>query len=172
MADQPAKKATITLDQANKDREFPAYQLSLNAMDGEDSGHGYRLMGPKYLGRSRNLRTVELSQRDADEIRAILDEVFPQESDPGAGGERHLEDGSTHTVQTLTDAGEACVQQECTAAREEKRLRQEQYTLRAAIEGVLDQVGYMVDDDRITAEVAGELRQSLRDALGLDKQLV
>lgn len=84
---------------------------------------------------------------------------------------RHLEDGSTHTVQSLTEAGEACVQQECTAAREEKRLRQEQYSLRAAIEGVLDDVGYMVDDDRITAEVAGELRQSLRDALGLDKPI-
>jgi hypothetical protein len=34
-------------------------------------------MGPKYIGRSRNLRTVELTQRDADEIRAVLDEVFP-----------------------------------------------------------------------------------------------
>lgn len=78
MADQPTvKKATITLDAANSDRQFPAYQLSINAMDGEDSGHGYRLMGPKYLGRSRNLRTAELSQRDADEIRGLLDEVFP-----------------------------------------------------------------------------------------------
>lgn len=78
MTDKPAeKKATITLDTANSDRQFPAYQLSINAMDGERSGHGYRLMGPKYVGRSKNLRTVTLSQRDADEIRAILDEVFP-----------------------------------------------------------------------------------------------
>ncbi|WP_329474185.1 hypothetical protein OIE75_41090 (plasmid) [Streptomyces sp. NBC_01723] len=78
MTDQPTKKtATITLDTANSDPKFPAYQLSINAMDGENSGHGYRLMGPKYLGRSRNLRTVELTQRDADEIRAVLDEVFP-----------------------------------------------------------------------------------------------
>lgn len=169
MTDQPAeKKATITLDAANSDRQFPAYQLSINATTGE-SGHGYRLMGPKYVGRSRNLRTEELSQRDADSIRGILDEVFPQETDAGTGGKRQMEDGSTHTVQSLTEAGEACVQQECTAAREEKRLRQEQYSLRAAIEGVLDEVGYMADDDRITAEVAGELRQSLRDALGLDK---
>lgn len=76
------KKATITLDAGNSDRQFPAYQLSINAMDGESSGHGYRLMGAKYAGRSRNLRTVELSQRDADEIRAILDEVFPP--DPAA----------------------------------------------------------------------------------------
>jgi hypothetical protein len=166
MADQPTgKKATITLDTANNDRQFPAYQLSINAMDGEDSGHGHRLMGPKYLGRSRNLRTAELSQRDADSIRGILDEVFPDER------KRHLEDGSTHTVQALTEAGETCMKQECTAAREEKRLRQEQYTLRAAVEGVLDQVRDMADDDRITGEVASELRQTLRDALGLDKPL-
>ena len=73
----PPKKATITLDAANSDRQFPAYQLSINAMSGENSGHGYRLMGPKYVGKSRNLRTVQLSQHEADEIRAILDEVFP-----------------------------------------------------------------------------------------------
>lgn len=171
MPDQTVeKKATITLDAANSDRQFPAYQISINAGT-ESSGHGYRLMGPKYAGRSRNLRTEELSQRDADKIRAILDEVFPQVPDADTGAKRHLEDGSTHTVQTLTEAGEACVQQECTAAREEKKLRQEQYTLRAAIEGVLDEVGYMVDDDRITAQVAVQLRQSLRDALGLDKPI-
>jgi hypothetical protein len=39
------------------------------------------------------------------------------------------------------------------------------------VDGVLDEVGYMADDNRITAEVAGELRQLLRDALGLDKPL-
>lgn len=158
------KKATITLDATGNDRQFPAYQLSINAMDGETSGHGYRLMGPKYAGRSRNLRTEELTQRDADKIRAILDEVFPPKTD---AEKRHLEDGSTHTVQALEDAGESCVQQNCTHAREEKRLRQEQYSLRAAVEGVLDEVGYMADDDRITSEIAGELRRALRDALEL-----
>ena len=76
MTNQPAPKATITLD-ATGDRKFPVYQLSINAMTSETSGHGYRLMGPKYIGRSRNLRTVELTQRDADEIRAVLDDVFP-----------------------------------------------------------------------------------------------
>ena len=79
MTDQTAKKATITLDSANNDNEFPAYQLSIN-VGSERSGHGYRLMGPKYAGRSRNLRTVELSQRDADSIRAILNEAFPQDA--------------------------------------------------------------------------------------------
>jgi hypothetical protein len=88
MNDEPSpKKATITLDAANSDRSFPVYQLSINAMTGESNGHGYRLLGPKYVGRSRNLQTVELTQRDADEIRAILDEVFPQQtqSEPGRG---------------------------------------------------------------------------------------
>jgi len=166
--EKPEKKATITLDVTGNDPKFPAYQLSINAMDGENSGHGYRLMGPKYLGRSKNLRTVELDQRDADKIRGILNEAFPQETDAEAGAKRRLEDGSTHTVQALTEAGESCVQQECTAAREEKRLRQELYTLRAAIEGVLDEVRDMGDDDQITAKAADQLRQRLRDALGLD----
>ncbi|MFD7705616.1 hypothetical protein [Streptomyces sp. NPDC059786] len=81
--------------------------------------------------------------------------------------DRRLEDGSTHTAQSLTDAGESCVQHACLAAREEERLRQEQYTFHAAVEGVLDEVGHMADDERITSEVAVELRQMLRDALGL-----
>ncbi|MYR28787.1 hypothetical protein [Streptomyces sp. SID4945] len=72
------KTLTLTLDDASSDKKYPLYQLSLNAMTSERSGHGYRLMGPKYLGRSRNLRIVELTQRDADEIRALLDEVFPK----------------------------------------------------------------------------------------------
>lgn len=76
MTDSTEKKATITLDAANNDPKFPAYQLSIN-VGTEHSGHGYRLMGPKYVGRSRNLRTVDLSERDADSIRSILDEAFP-----------------------------------------------------------------------------------------------
>jgi len=78
---EPEKKVTITLDTANNDKQFPAYQLSINVDEG-GRGHGFRLMGPKYVGRSRNLRTVELSRRDADKIRAILDEVFPPEEKP------------------------------------------------------------------------------------------
>lgn len=84
---------------------------------------------------------------------------------------RYLEDGSTHTVQALTDAGESCVQQACTAAREEARLRQEQYTLRTEVENVLDEVGHMADDERLTADTAAELRRLLRSALGLDRPL-
>ncbi|MFD4234290.1 hypothetical protein [Streptomyces sp. NPDC058542] len=74
-----SKRLTLTLDDGANDRRFPSYQISINAMNGEHTGHGFRLLGPKYIGRSRNLRSVELDQRDADEIRAILDEVFPKE---------------------------------------------------------------------------------------------
>lgn len=81
MTDQtPEKRVTITLDTANSDRQFPAYQLSINSMRSENNGHGYRLMGPKYVGRSKNLRTVNLTRRDADKIRGILAEVFPPET--------------------------------------------------------------------------------------------
>jgi hypothetical protein len=77
MPEQPAtKKATVTLD-ATGDPDYPIYQISINAMRDERSGHGYRLMGPKYVGRSRNLRTAKLDRLDADQIRAVLDEVFP-----------------------------------------------------------------------------------------------
>ncbi|MEU1494316.1 hypothetical protein ABZ456_29190 [Streptomyces sp. NPDC005776] len=71
------KRATIALTDASSDPLYPSYQISISAMTGPVSGYGYRLMGPKYNGQSRGLRTVELDQRDADEIRAILDDVFP-----------------------------------------------------------------------------------------------
>ncbi|GHG15369.1 hypothetical protein ACFFSH_39365 [Streptomyces filamentosus] len=77
MTEQPARRLTVTLDSASRDREFPVHQISLNAVDDEGNGHGYRLMGPKYAGRSRNLLTADLDERDANEIRALLDEVFP-----------------------------------------------------------------------------------------------
>lgn len=96
-----------------------------------------------------------------------LDEIADMLAPP-AEPSRRLEDGSTHTVQALTDAGEECVQQRCQAARQEKQLRQEAYTLRAAVEGVLDEVRDMADDEQLSAEAAGVLRERLRSALGLD----
>jgi hypothetical protein len=144
-------------------------QADADQMTGEDV--------PALLAEIRRLKgqrkylISQLAKRDAESgrgdeaLRAFLAGEQPAEPT------RHLEDGSTHTVQALTEAGESCVQQECRAAREEKQLRQEQYTLRAAVEGVLDEVGYMADDERVVAEVGGELRRLLRDVLGLDRQL-
>ncbi|MGW1121093.1 hypothetical protein ACWD5B_28950 [Streptomyces tanashiensis] len=100
MTDQPARKATITLDSATSDREFPVYQLSLNAVDDDGRGHGYRLMGPKYIGRSRNLRTAELDERDANEIRGLLDEVFPV-APPTLTVEEH--DRAWHAIEGAED---------------------------------------------------------------------
>ena len=79
-----------------------------------------------------------------------------------------LDDGSRHTTEAITDAGECCLQSMCRSAHEERRLRQKQYVLEAKIDDLLTQVRDMVDDERISKEVAAELRQELRDALGLD----
>jgi hypothetical protein len=52
-------------------------QLSINKVDENGVGGGYRLAGPKFNGSSKLLLQTELDQRDADEIRAYLDAVFP-----------------------------------------------------------------------------------------------
>lgn len=78
-----------------------------------------------------------------------------------------LDDGSTHTEEAIADAGECCLQGMCPSAYEERRLRQAQYSLTAKVEDLLTQVRDMADDERISKEVAAELRQELRDALGL-----
>ena len=109
---------------------------------------------------------------DLDEIAARANAADHEGSKIApAEPSRRLEDGSTHTVQALTDAGEECVQQQCSAARQEAQLRQEGYTLRAAVEGVLDEIRDMADDERLSAEAAGVLRERLRSALGLDRRL-
>lgn len=45
-------------------------QLSINA-----EGHGYRIYGPKYDGRSKTIGTHELTARDVQELRAYLKKV-------------------------------------------------------------------------------------------------
>lgn len=54
-------------------------QLNISRLDedGDGTGWGYRLHGPKYNGSSTNLLRHELTERDAAEIRAMLDAVFP-----------------------------------------------------------------------------------------------
>jgi hypothetical protein len=124
----------------------------------------------RHLQQQRRVLLAGIARKDARTghgDRALTEFLDAEPVEPS----RRLEDGSTHTVQALTDAGEECVQQQCTAAREEARLRQEQYTLRAAVESVLDEVGHMAAEERMPADAAGELRQMLRSALGLDRQL-
>jgi len=43
----------------------------------ENENGGFRIAGPKYNGRSKNLQRHEITQRDAEEIRRYLDEAFP-----------------------------------------------------------------------------------------------
>lgn len=119
------------------------------------------------LRTQRRVLLASIARKDArtgDGDRALAEFLGSAPTEPS----RRLEDGSTHTVQALTDAGEECVQQRCLAAQQEKQLRQEAYTLRAAVEGVLDEVRDMADDEQLSAEAAGVLRERLRSALGLD----
>ena len=118
----------------------------------------------------RRVLLASMARKDArsgDGDRALAEFLGSEPAEPS----RRLEDGSTHTVQALTDAGEECVQQQCPAARQEGQLRQEAYSLRAAVEGVLDEIRDMADDERLSAEAAGVLRERLRSALGLDRRL-
>ncbi|MDI9887324.1 hypothetical protein QMZ92_23870 [Streptomyces sp. HNM0645] len=52
-------------------------QLNMAQLDENDTGCGYRLHGPKYNGSSKNLIRHVLDERDANEIRQMLDAVFP-----------------------------------------------------------------------------------------------
>lgn len=66
-------------------------QINIATVDENGSGTGYRLAGPKYNGSSQLLLRHELTERDAAEIRAQLDAVFPL---PAADTEAAQEGGS------------------------------------------------------------------------------
>jgi hypothetical protein len=77
MSDQPTRERLfITVD---RDGWTKGTQVSLST----DSG-GYRLAGPKYNGSSKNLVQEELAERDAREIRRMLDKAFPPKAAPVA----------------------------------------------------------------------------------------
>ncbi|MFJ7067538.1 hypothetical protein [Streptomyces sp. NPDC101115] len=59
-------------------------QLNVARLDENGQGWGYRLAGPKYNGSSTNLLRATLDERDAAEIRAHLDAVFPLAADSPA----------------------------------------------------------------------------------------
>ncbi len=64
------ERVTLSLDRTGK-----SYQLSINAIDTDYYGHGYRLMGPKYTGSSSQIKEVTLDQRDVREIVSYLRRV-------------------------------------------------------------------------------------------------
>jgi hypothetical protein len=90
-------KLTLSID-----KHGPQHQASLNVKYEDDTGHGYRLLGPKYIGDSRLVTEAELSQRDANEVRAILDEVYPP-----TGTNLHLGDSLKSIRETLCIAQSA-----------------------------------------------------------------
>jgi len=60
-----------------------ALQLQLTQLDQDGNGTGYRLYGPKYQGASRTVFERDLDERDAAEIRRMLDAAFPPATKDG-----------------------------------------------------------------------------------------
>ncbi len=50
-------------------------QVSIGRAEKDGSGSGYRIAGPKYDGRGRELLRHKLTQRDRSEIEAYLREI-------------------------------------------------------------------------------------------------
>lgn len=79
--------------EVGKDGWTGALQLSISKLDENGVGHGRRLAGPKFNGSTKPLLSRELDERDADEIRAYLNAVFPQRVPErvvdGPGAETH-----------------------------------------------------------------------------------
>ena len=67
-----SKRLTLDVDRCGR---TGGLQVSINVKDG-DRGHGYRLAGPKYLGQSTPVLSVALSERDAEQVRGLIAEVF------------------------------------------------------------------------------------------------
>lgn len=73
--DAPREGLILTLD---RDGWTKRHQLSLCLTVNGEEQHGIRLAGPKYNGSSTPLQTKVLTQHDADQIRQMLDRVFPR----------------------------------------------------------------------------------------------
>jgi hypothetical protein len=52
-----------------------AIQVTIEELDDDGAGTGYRLAGPKLAGTSKVLASYELTTQDADQIRAYLDRI-------------------------------------------------------------------------------------------------
>jgi hypothetical protein len=70
MASDRSPGIYITVD---KDGWTKALQLSIDCVDADGGGHGYRLAGPKYNGSSAPVMRHRLGARDIEEIQRYLD---------------------------------------------------------------------------------------------------
>jgi hypothetical protein len=74
----PAPASTTSLVfEVSKDGWTGGLQLGISELDENGGGHGFRLAGPKFNGSSKMLLKYEVTERDADEIRKLLDVKFP-----------------------------------------------------------------------------------------------
>src|SRR6266702_3013725 len=74
-------------------------QVSINRLDADGGGRGYRIAGPTFtLGGSRLLRRVRLDARTAAAIRSYLDQI---ETAPTAA---EVESGQTALLRRIAEA--------------------------------------------------------------------
>lgn len=70
MKTNAAPGAYITVD---RDGWTKGMQLSVDWVEVDGGGYGYRLAGPKYNGSSQTLMRHHLSARDLDELQRYID---------------------------------------------------------------------------------------------------
>lgn len=69
----------VTIE-VSRDGWTKGYQVAIWENVGPLADTGYRLGGPKFNGSSKLLLKSDLNQRDADQIRRILDRHFPAQT--------------------------------------------------------------------------------------------
>jgi len=67
-----SEERTLNLE-VSKDALTGGIQLSINDVDSEGVGHGYRIAGPKFSGDGKILMTADLDTETRREIRRYLD---------------------------------------------------------------------------------------------------
>lgn len=74
--------------EVNRTNAQGALRVLLSRVDENGSGLGYRLAGPKHYNMGvTTLLEAELTERDASEIRRMLDAVFPVVTKDPANGQ-------------------------------------------------------------------------------------
>lgn len=80
MTTTPETTADRVVIDVDRDGWTQRLQLQIALLYPDGGGEGRRLYGPKYNGSSKRQLRCEIDARDAAEIRAYLDAVFPQEA--------------------------------------------------------------------------------------------
>ena len=78
---EPGVKQSMTTKitiEVSRDGWTRGLQVSINLLDEDGNGHGYRIAGPKFNGSSKALLTETLDAGDAEEIRRYLEHIEPR----------------------------------------------------------------------------------------------